>query len=278
MNVVLIRGGGDLATGAAIRLDRAGMRVLITEIAQPLAVRRTVSFAEAIYEGGIIVEGVLARRAADPHEAAAILLAGHIPVIVDPTASLPYAAAAIDIVALVDARMTKKPQPALAATSPFTVGLGPGFMPGESCHAVVETLRGHTLGRVYRIQPPHPNTSAPDGDPSRLLLAPADGVIVAHAKIGDQVQAGQLIAHIHKVGGVNDSVPLSRQVLAPLAGVLRGLIRPGLEVRVGMKIGDVDPRNDPAHCHLASDKALAVGGGVLEALLTRPDVRALLWN
>jgi xanthine dehydrogenase accessory factor len=272
MNAILIRGGGDLASGIALRLSRAGLAVIIAELAQPLAVRRTVSFAEAVYEGSLTVEGVTARRA-DPAEAAALLAAGEIPVLIDPDLAADYPAAGIHVRARVDARMMKAPQPPLAPHAPFTVGLGPGFIPGINCHAVVETKRGHTLGRVYRLHEALADTGLPDGDPARVLYAPETGTLAARAEIGETLARGQLIAEIQPAAG-GSALP----VRAPFDGILRGLIHPGLRVRAGMKIGDVDARGDAAACRLVSDKALALGGGVLEALLTRPDLRARLWN
>jgi xanthine dehydrogenase accessory factor len=167
--------------------------------------------------------------------------------------------------ALVDARMSKHPGGTAITSAPFVIGLGPGFAAGTHCHAVVETKRGHTLGRVHWSGGALPDTSSPDGDARRVLRAPADGVVVAHADIGQHVDAGQLVCEV-----------AGQPVASPLAGVLRGLIRPGTAVAEGVKIGDVDARDVQHHCYLVSDKALAVGGGVLEALLSRPEIRARL--
>lgn len=261
-----MRGGGDLASGVALRLYRAGIRVLIAELAQPLAVRRTVSFAEAIYRGEITVEGVTARRAESPNHALEILQSGQIPVLVAPQASL-LPEPRFQIPVWVDARMTKHPRDADARAAPLVIGLGPGFTPGKNCHAAIETKRGHTLGRVYWDRPPEPDTGLPEGDPARVLRAPADGILQAHVEIGTSLQTGQRIADV-----------AGKPVRAPFAGVLRGLLHPGLRVTRGMKIGDVDPRNEPRFCELVSDKALAVGGGVLEAVLTRAEIRSTLWQ
>jgi xanthine dehydrogenase accessory factor len=166
----------------------------------------------------------------------------------------------------------RKNQPELSRDSAHLyIGLGPGFEAGYNCHAVVETNRGPYLGRVYWQGPAQPDTRLPDPvlgfGAERVLRAPADGVVEAQAEIGDHLREGQLIA---EVGG--------QPVVAPFAGVLRGLIHPGLVVDQGAKIGDVDPRNDPSLCCLVSDKALAVGGGVLEVILSRPNLRPLLWT
>lgn len=261
---MLLRGGGDLATGVALRLHRAGLRILITELPKPLAVRRAVAFCEAVYEGEWTVEGVTARRAGTTAEALRALASGVIPVLVAPDL---LHHPSLDIAAVVDARLIKHPPDTALATAPLVVGLGPGFTAGLDCHAVVETQRGGTLGRVYWSGSAIADTSTPEGDPRRVLRAPASGVVTAHAAIGDTVAADQIVAD---VGGVH--------VTSPLAGVLRGLIRPGLWVTAGLKLGDVDPRGRRDLCFLASDKSLAIGGGVLEAILTRPDVRARIWS
>lgn len=276
IGVVLTRGGGDLATGVALRLHRAGIRVLITELAQPLAVRRTVSFAEAVYQGEITLEGIPARRANDPAHALEMLQSGAIPVLVDPTAEIlnfqPLDMAqgkpsTFNFLALVDARLTKRPPDLGIDAAPLIIGLGPGFIPGQNCHAAVETQRGHTLGRVSWNTPPNPDTGQPEGNPARVLRAPAEGLLHTFLEIGARVTDGQPIAEVD-----------GHSVVAPFAGVLRGLLHPGLLVRRGMKIGDVDPRNDPAYCFQVSDKALAIGGGVLEAILSRKEMRASLWT
>lgn len=264
MAIVLLRGGGDLATGVALRLYRAGIRILITELPKPLAVRRAVAFCEAVYEHEWAVEGVTARRTGTVAEAALCLDSGVIPVLVAPDL---LHHPSLEIAAVVDARLIKHPPDPDASAAPFVVGLGPGFTAGVDCHAVVETQRGGTLGRVYWSGSAIPDTSTPEGDPRRVLRSPASGLVAPHAAIGETIVAGQLVAD---VGGVH--------VTSPIAGVLRGLIRPGLWVTAGLKLGDVDPRGVRDLCFLASDKSLAIGGGVLEALLAREDVRRRLWN
>jgi xanthine dehydrogenase accessory factor len=265
-NVVLLRGGGDLATGVAIRLHRAGVRVLITELAQPLAVRRTVSFAEAIYKGEVVVEGITGRHASNPKDALHISQANQIPVLVDPNNIL-FPNSFFQVLVLIDARLTKSSADASIHAAPLVIGLGPDFTPGENCHAAVETKRGYTLGRVYWDNPPEPDTGLPEGNPARVLRAPASGLIHNHVEIGVQLVPGQLIA---EVAGLS--------IIAPFAGVLRGLIHTGLQVNQGLKVGDVDPRNDPGFCYLVSDKALAVGGGALEAILSQSEIRKQLWS
>jgi len=267
-SLILIRGGGDLATGVAFRLIRSGLRVVITELPRPLAVRRTVSFAEAIYAGEITIEDLTGRAVSDPTDTLRILnilSKQQVPVLVDPDCA---SAKALHPSIIVDGRMTKRPPEPIGYVPQLYIGLGPGFAAGENCQAVVETRRGHTLGRVYWRGGPDPDTGAPDGDPRRVLRAPCDGVIVAHANIGEHVKEGQVIAVI------SDQC----SVTSPFRGVLRGLLHPGLTVTRGLKIGDVDPREDPRLCQMVSDKALSIGGGVLEAILSHPELRGQFWS
>lgn len=251
---VLIRGGGDLASGVALRLHRSGFPVIITELDQPLAVRRAVSFAEAVYAGQWDVEGIHAKKVETPSQALRLAQNGIIPVLVDPE---PVALMMGPIRAVVDARLRKTPAHYTLSASPLIVGLGPGFIAGINCHAVVETKRGHTLGRVYWRGSALPDSGLPEGDPRRVLRAPATGVLRALVCIGDHVEAGQRVATIDEV----------HPVASALSGVLRGILHDGLHITTGLKIGDVDPSNNREHCFLVSDKALAVGGGVLEAIL-----------
>lgn len=262
---VLVRGGGDLATGIALRLHRAGLSLIVAELGEPLAVRRTVSFSEAVYEESISVEGVTARRAT-ADEVQSVDSDGEIPVLIDPDAAV-LTDERSDFILVVDARMLKRAPDALPRRVPLHIGLGPGFHARRDCDAVIETRRGHALGRVYWSGAAQTDSGLPDGDARRVLRAPADGALSARARIAEHVEAGQVIGEI---GG--------QAVLAPFAGVLRGLIRPGIVIARGTKIGDVDPRDDPAICQFVSDKSLAVGGGVLEALLSRPQLRTRLWS
>ena len=261
---ILIRGGGDLASGVALRLHRSGLKVIISELKQPLAVRRAVSFAEAVYEGEAEVEGVKARLV-KREQIQVALNAEEIPVMVDPEASILMTDWPIPVV--VDARLTKLPPDPLPAPVLLHIGLGPGFHAGQNCHAVIETRRSHTLGRVFWDGSAQPDSGQPDGDSQRVLRAPVDGLLIGYAQIGDYLHKGQLIAMIDE-----------HSVTSPFSGVLRGLIHPGLHVTAGLKIGDVDPRGERQSCFLVSDKALAIGGGVLEAILSCEDVRARLWR
>jgi xanthine dehydrogenase accessory factor len=260
---ILIRGGGDLASGVALRLHRAGLKVLISELPQPLAVRRTVSFAEAVYAGRVTVEELPARLV-KREQVRAALDAGEIPVLVDPEAAI---LADMDFTVVIDGRLTKHPPEPLPVSIPLHIGLGPGFHAGRNCNAVIETRRGHTLGRVYWEGTTQPDSGQPEGDPRRVLRAPAEGVFDSQIQIGEHVEAGQIVATV-----------ADESIASPFPGVVRGLLHPGLRVTKGLKVGDVDPRDDPALCRLVSDKALAIGGGVLETILARPEIRATLWK
>jgi len=253
MKYILIRGGGDLASGVALRLHRSGYKVIIAELPNPLAVRRTVSFSEAVYAGEITVEGLCARRADSPAAAFKLVRKGFIPVVVDPQAAILENG---DFSTLVDARLLKRTADTSLTAASLVIGLGPGFTCGENCHAVVETQRGHFLGRLYWSGSASADTGQPEGDARRVLRAPLDGLLIGYAQIGEHVETNQVIADV-----------AGEKVTAPFAGVLRGLIRPGISVQKGVKIGDIDPRNDPAYCFTVSDKALAIAGGVLEAIL-----------
>ncbi len=263
---ILVRGGGDLASGVALRLHRCGLNVAITELEQPLAVRRTVSFSEAIYDGQVTVEDVTGRKVADPSDMLKIMNVvskRQVPVLLDPECK---SAGPLHPLAIVDARMLKRPPERLRHTALLYIGLGPGFLAPENCHVVIETQRSHRLGRVIWSGASQIDTTRPEGDARRVLRSPADGIFESSATIGQHFEPGEEIASVNQ-----------QLVVAPFAGVLRGLFRPGVQATKDMKVGDLDPRDDPNLCQLVSDKALAVGGGVLEALLTRPEVRSKLW-
>ena len=255
--LTVIRGAGDIATGIALRLHRAHIQVVMTDLEHPTAIRRTVCFSQAIPLGRTSVEGVAARRADSAGQALALLSQGVIPVLADP------GGACIPILkpdAVVDAILAKRNLGTRITDAPVVVGVGPGFTAGEDCHAVVETMRGHYLGRAIYHGSAQPNTGIPgliggfSGE--RVLRAPAAGIFHPRKEIGDQVREGELAATV-------DGVPL----LCTLTGVLRGILPEGTPVFPGMKSGDIDPRCEIEHCFCASDKALAVGGGVLEAIL-----------
>jgi xanthine dehydrogenase accessory factor len=269
LTLVLLRGGGDLASGVAIRLYHAGIRVVITELAKPLAVRRTVSFGEAVYEGVHAVEDVTARRV-EREQIEFVVAAGEIPVLVDPDADILLSTLHVPVV--IDARLLKTTPAPLPVDVPLHIGLGPGFQAGVNCHAVIETRRSHTLGRVYWDGTTQPDSGQPEGDPRRVLRAAEGGLLIAHKRIGEHCESGDLIAEIQSSAENRTS-----EIRSPMKGVLRGLIREGIHVDKGMKIGDIDPRDDPGACYLVSDKALAIGGAALEAILTRVDIRKNLY-
>lgn len=261
--LVLIKGAGDLASGIGLRLHRAGFGVVMTETARPLAVRRSVAFAQAVFDGACSVEGVKGRLCSSA-EAPGVLAGGEIPVLVDPqTQSL----ALLQPPVLVDAIMAKRNLGTRLADAPLVVALGPGFTVGADCHAIIETNRGHFLGRVLWQGSAEPDTGTPGevpgvgGRASRVLRAPAAGRVEPLAAIGDSVKSGQPLALLRGPEGHTEDI------VAPFDGVLRGIIHPTVDVIRGTKIGDVDPRAEREHCFTVSDKALAIGGGVLEAVL-----------
>lgn len=268
---ILIRGGGDLASGVALRLHRAGLNLLITEHPRPLAVRRLVSFAEAVYRDNFTVEGVTSRLVQHLEEVDEIIVNREIPVLIDPICEKILSSPNTLPLAIIDARMTKRPPDLNIDTAPLIIGLGPGFIAGENCHAVIETNRGHFLGRVIWDGAPEADTGIPgtvaQHQNSRVLRAPAEGCFRTQVEIGDRVQRGQVIASVE-----------NQEIVAPFKGILRGLLHDGLCVQRGLKVGDIDPRNDQRYATQVSEKSLAIGGGVLEALLTRPEIRKRLWS
>ncbi|MEW6696420.1 MAG: selenium-dependent molybdenum cofactor biosynthesis protein YqeB [Bacillota bacterium] len=255
--VVWVKGAGDLATGVAHRLHRSGFKVVMTEIQRPTMVRRTVSFAEAVYEGQWQVEGVTAVLTPNLYGVHSAFKKNIIPVLVDPFGKI---AAALRPEVVVDAIIAKKNIATNKNQAPVVIGLGPGFSAGEDVHAVIETNRGHYLGKVILQGRAQPDTGSPGPvggyTHERLLRSTSSGVFVPCADINSLVKAGQTVGF---VGG--------KPVKTAIGGVLRGLLRGGLWVKEGFKLGDIDPRNCLEHCYTISDKARSVGGGVLEAIL-----------
>lgn len=243
-----------MATGVAWRLSKAGFAIVVTELASPLTVRRTVALSSAVLDGEIDVEGMIARRANDTNGALAIARSGEIAVLVSP--------GLIDVGAdvVVDARMAKRNIDTSTSDASLVIALGPGFVAGEDCHVVIETMRGSRLGRALWDGAAIPNTGVPGAvagrGSERVLRAQSSGKVIWQCEIGDGVSQGQ------ELGQVGEAA-----VLAPFDGIVRGLLKDGLEASVGLKIGDVDPRSGIA-CNEISDKALAIGGGVTEAVLT----------
>ena len=255
--LVVIRGAGDIASGIALRLFRAGMQVVMCDLAQPTSIRRTVCFSEAIRLGETRVEGVRGVLCADAASARVAAAARNVAVLVDPEAASVRELAPD---ALVDAILAKRNLGTTRDMAPVVIGVGPGFTAREDCDAAVETMRGHYLGRVYYEGSPIPNTAVPGliggyaGE--RVMRAPTDGVFEPCVEIGTQVTAGDVCAAV-----------AGEPMRATIDGVVRGLLQAGVPVHKGMKCGDVDPRCHPEYIESASDKALAVGGGVLEAFL-----------
>lgn len=262
-DIIGIRGGGDIATGVAWRLHESGFRVYIMEIEKPLMVRRTVCFAQAVIDNEATIEGVMAKLEASASlEGFEKLWCDNIvPIIIDPTG------ASIEMIkptAVVDGILAKKNLGTKKEMAKITIGLGPGFTAGEDVSFVVETQRGHYLGKVIDNGTAIPDTGIPENvlgyTSERVLRAPESGIFFSDKTIGDSVLSGEVIGIIKK-SEIDDLV------FASINGVLRGLIADGTGVPKGMKIADIDPRNDNKYCYSISDKARAVGGGVLEAIM-----------
>ena len=254
---VIIKSAGEMASGIAVRLYKAGVRrVLMLETSEPVAVRRTVCFSEAVYDGSQCVEDVTGRLARNLSEVEHIWHEGDVAVAVDPLWRL---AGELHPVMVVDATIAKRNLGTSMDEAPLVVALGPGFTAGVDAHCVIETNRGHNLGRIYTQGAAAPNTGIP-GDIGgytieRVLRAPAAGIVHCRRAIGDVVEKGDVIFTVD-----------GQEERAAISGVLRGCIRPGVAVPRGIKLGDIDPRGDPAFCHSVSEKARALGGSVLEIL------------
>ena len=260
--IVCVRGGGDLATGVSWRLHHCGFRVLVLEREDPMAVRRTVAFCEAVYEGSSVAEEVEARLIQRSEECTRLWETGKIPILVDP---LFKTARELSPDILIDAIMAKKNLGTSMDDAPLVIALGPGFEAGRDAHYVVETKRGHYLGRLLTKGTAIPDTGIPGAvegiTEDRVIRSPGDGLWSSSMKIGDRVEKGQVIGSVSNISAE-----------AAIGGVLRGLIRPGIKVNKGLKIGDIDPRGIRDHCFTISDKALAIAGGVLEGILKNLDV------
>lgn len=255
--LILIKGAGDIATGIAVRLKNAGMQVVMTEIAIPTTVRRSVAFSRAVYEGIAVVENITARLVLDFAQIPAVLQRDEIPVLIDPRCEV---LKSIHFDAVVDSILAKKNLSTDSTQAPVVIGVGPGFSVPQDCHCVIETQRGHDLGRCIYQGCAAKNTGIPGEiggyTVERLLRAPCDGIFHPILAIGDAVKAGQTVAMV-------DDQPVTAQI----DGIVRGLLQDNVPVKTGMKSGDIDPRGCYEHCFTVSDKARAVGGGVLEAIL-----------
>lgn len=262
-NLIIVRGGGDIATGTIYKLFQCGFPLLVLEIENPSCIRRTISFCEAVFDGEVTVEGVKARRAESVEEAFAIYEKGEIPVMVDPDAGM---IAKLKPTVVVDAILAKRNLGTKIDDAPVVVGLGPGFCAGKDVDAVIETKRGHRLGRVIYEGEAIANTGIPGiiagYGKERVIHSPGTGKLHIIKQIGDEVAAGETIAVITEETG--KEIP----VITVIAGIVRGMIREGYPVEKGLKIADVDPRvKERDNCHLISDKARCVAGGTLEAIL-----------
>ena len=255
--MILIRGAGDIASGIAVRLFRCGFTLAMTDLSKPTSIRRTVCFSEAILYGTYTVENITAERAETKADADQIWARGHIPVFADDEGT---ALSLLQPDAVVDARLAKVNLGTSITDAPIVIAVGPGFTAGQNCHAVVETQRGHYLGRAIYTGAAAPNTGVPGNiggyTVERIIRSPKTGIFHPLRAIGDQVQADEVVAYV-------DDAP----VTCLIGGTLRGILPEGIRGHEGMKSGDVDPRCQLDHCRCASDKALSVGGGVLEALL-----------
>jgi xanthine dehydrogenase accessory factor len=256
--IVLIKGGGEMASGVAHRLSKCHFKVCMTEIPKPQAVRREVSFCEAVYEGKKTVQGITAKRVNSYDEVEEAWNSDQMPLIVDATSLIK------DILkpdVIVDAIMAKKNLGTKITDAPLVIALGPGFCAGKDAHLVVETKRGHNLGKIIKEGEAEKDTGIPGliagFSIERVLRAPTNGTLSIIKEIGTSVEAGAIVAF------VND-LPITTQI----NGIIRGLLRDGAEVWKGMKTGDVDPRGIKEYCYTISDKASAIGGGVLEGILS----------
>lgn len=285
MGKVLIRGAGDLASGIALRLHHSGFRIVMTELAVPTTVRRTVAFSPAVYLGQARVEDVTGVCCRSFEEAEAAMDQGKVAVMVDETGEI-RTRFCPDVV--VDAILAKRNLGTRITDAPTVIGVGPGFTAGEDCHCVVETKRGHYLGRCIWEGSAIPDTGVPGViggySTERLIRAGADGIFRGAVKIGDEVKAGDIVGYVLRAGVTSDCAGKAGDVAghvsgkdcddrgqripirAQIDGVVRGLLQDGVAVRAGMKAGDVDPRCQVSHCFTVSDKAAAIGGGVLEAI------------
>jgi xanthine dehydrogenase accessory factor len=263
-NLIIVRGGGDLATGTIYKLKKSGFPVLILEVENPSAIRRNVAFCEAVYQGSQTVEDMTCYKAESLQQAQQYLGEGKLAVLVDPAGE---SISRLQPMAVVDAILAKRNLGTTRAMAPVTVALGPGFVAGEDVDAVIETKRGHNLGRVLWSGSAAPNTGIPGiiggFGKERVIHCPAGGILRNVKKITDIVSKGEVIAVVETENGI---VPVE----ASLDGILRGLIRDGYPVKPGSKMADIDPRTEEYNnCFTISDKARCIAGGVLEAILRR---------
>ena len=255
--VILVRGAGEMATGVAHRLASCHFKVCMTETSNPQAVRREVAFSEVIFDKEKEVEGITAKLVESPDHIQEVWKEGKIPILIDPEARVKEF---LKPDVLIDATLAKRNLGMEITDALLVVGLGPGFSAGKDVHLVIETNRGHNLGRIIANGEAEPNTGIPSSiagyTEERVIRAPNDGKFKALKKIGDSVRANEKVGTVEKV-----------EVRSRIAGVIRGLLQDGTEVWKGMKLGDVDPRGIKANCYTISDKARTISGGVLQAIL-----------
>ena len=255
--MILIKGAGDLATGIAYRLKKSGFDIVMTEIDKPTTVRRTVAFSQAVFDNEIVIEGIKGVKVNNINEIYKEINQGNIPIIIDEKAEI-IKELRPDVV--VDAIIAKKNLGTNIKDAPIVIGVGPGFEAKVDCHLVVETKRGHYLGKVIEEGSAIPNTGVPGNiggyTKERIIRASSNGKIKPVVAIGDFVKKGDIVAYVDGV-----------EVLAQIDGIVRGMLQEGIEVFKGMKSGDIDPRCEKDHCFTISDKARSIGGGVLEAIM-----------
>jgi xanthine dehydrogenase accessory factor len=258
--IIFIKGAGDMASGMACRFYRANFRkIVMSEIAHPLAVRRKVSFCEAVHDQTTTIEGITAIHLSDTKDIHNAWTKNQLPVLVDPEGSFINA---LHPHVVVDGIMAKKNIGTRIQDAALVIGLGPGFEAGKDVHVVVETNRGHNLGRLFYSGKAEPDTGIPGAvkyyTKERVLRSNADGIFRGDREIGDMVTKGEVVGHVD-----------SHVIRAEIDGVIRGLIRSGTKVTKSLKIGDIDPRGIREYCYTVSEKALAIGGAVLEAILQK---------
>ncbi len=255
--MIVIKGAGDLATGVATRLKKCGFDIVMTEISQPTTVRRTVAFSQVVYDKKVEVEGITAELASNKENIKKIVEEGNVAVLVDEKAKI------IDEIKpkiIIDAIIAKKNLGTKIDDANIVIALGPGFTAGIDCHCVIETKRGHYLGKAIYKGSAIPNTGVPGEvggfSKERIIRATTDGKILPVSKIGDYVKKGDIVAYVNET-----------PIFAKLDGIVRGMLQKDVNVFNGMKSGDIDPRCEKNHCFTISDKARSIGGGVLEAIL-----------
>jgi xanthine dehydrogenase accessory factor len=260
--VVLIKGGGEVASGVAHKLVRARFRVCLTETAQPLAVSRGVAFCEAVYDGEKEVEGITARRVESGLDILKMWREGRIPVIVDPETSVRKT---LKPEVLVDAIMAKKNLGTKIGHAPLVIGLGPGFRAGKDVHVVVETSNSERQGRVILKGEAEADTGIPVAiqglTTERALHAAEDGLFQSDRDIGEMIGAGEVVASV-----------AGEPVKAEIGGIIRALLRSGVEVTKGTKLGEIDPTGNIEDCYTIRPRMRAIAGGVLEAIMMRYNV------